>query len=212
MGYITAKKKNDYRHLLFDLPELTAIEAFKHPKPLFFFSHILAPHPPFTAWADCGPIRKPFSWKDRHKHTPTKKDNDIDAWRLLYKNQMFCVHKKVIEGIDAILNVDQNAIIIIQGDHGAKSLLQSTLPFNKWSKSEFTESFGILNALRLPESVHHLLHPSISPVNTFRLVFSAITTGQFDMLENKSFYVDRSDQDNWKVLPSPWSAHISPRS
>ena len=212
MGYITAKKKNEYSHLPFDLPELTAIEAFKHPKPLFFFSHILAPHAPFRAWADCGPIRKPFSLKDTNMHTPTKKDNDIDAWRLLYKNQMFCVHKKVIEGIDAILNVDQNAIIIIQGDHGAKSLLQSTLPFNKWSKSEFTESFGILNALRLPESVHHLLHPSISPVNTFRLVFSAITTEQFDMLENKSFYVDESVQDNWKVVLSPWSAHISPRS
>jgi hypothetical protein len=202
LGYITAEKKNGSSHINFTVPELTAIEAFKHPKPLFLFSHILPPHAPYRVWADCGPIRKSFSRADLDKHTPNK-DNDIDAWRLLYKNQMFCVQNKMIEGIDTILKVDQNAIIIIQGDHGAKSLLQSGLPFNKWSKSQFIESFGILNALRLPESVHHLLHPSISPVNTFRLVFSAITTEQFDMLEDKSFYVDRSDKANWKIIPAP---------
>jgi hypothetical protein len=46
----------------------------------------------------------------------------------------------------------------------------------------------VLNAYYLPGVNAQLLYPSITPVNTFRLVFDQYFGGQFGLLEDKSYY------------------------
>lgn len=98
-----------------------------------------------------------------------KPDDSIQG----YINAVSFIDKKIIDIIDQILmNTEPKPIIIIQGDHGREA-------------SEY--EFGILNAYYLPEGGDTLLYPTISPVNSFRLVFNYYFSAKFDFLPDKSF-------------------------
>ena len=57
----------------------------------------------------------------------------------------------------------------------------------------------LFNALKVPESVQYLLYPSLSPVNTFRVVFSSLTEQPFNLIKDK-YYLGHLGQ----VEPVPW--------
>ena len=62
-------------------------------------------------------------------------------------------------------------IIIIQGDHGFGEGI----------------NFPILNAYYLPGLPSGVLYPSISPVNTFRVVFNQYFGGHYPLLPDESY-------------------------
>jgi hypothetical protein len=76
-------------------------------------------------------------------------------------------------------------IIIIQGDHGPAAYLN-------WSKppreSDLRERMTILNAYLLPGVDTQAISNSISPVNTFKVVFNEYFGTQYDLLPNESYY------------------------
>ena len=47
---------------------------------------------------------------------------------------------------------------------------------------------GILNAYHLPNGGNSLLYPSVSPVNTFRVIFNYYLGADFDLLEDRSYW------------------------
>lgn len=49
------------------------------------------------------------------------------------------------------------------------------------------QKMGVLNAYYLPNVEKSLLYPSITPVNTFRLVFNLYFNTNFELLPDKSF-------------------------
>jgi hypothetical protein len=52
---------------------------------------------------------------------------------------------------------------------------------------------GILNAYYLPNFDKKLLYPSITPVNSFRLVFNSYFDGTFELLPDENYaFVDES--------------------
>jgi hypothetical protein len=65
-------------------------------------------------------------------------------------------------------------IIILQGDHGP------------WLQPK-TKRFWILNAYYFPGN-QDKLYSTISPVNTFRLVFNTYFGGKYDMLKDTSYF------------------------
>lgn len=141
----------------------------------FTFSHNLPPHPPFIFRRD-----------------GTLKSSDLSqgdkAWRAKdhYIDQLVYINKVVEEVIDSILSQSSvEPIIIIQGDHGPASLFESRAEF---SPMFGFERAGILNAYYLPEYCRLGLYESISPVNTFRLVFDRCLGIDFDLLEDKSYF------------------------
>jgi hypothetical protein len=70
-------------------------------------------------------------------------------------------------------------IIIIQGDHGFWGDADKRLP--------------ILNAYYLPEKdVSGLLYPTITPVNSFRVILNTYFNGQFELLPDKIYPTIRS--------------------
>jgi hypothetical protein len=160
--------------------------------PTFAFAHVYVPHPPFIF--------------DRKGNFPGYGEEELYfPWRPkeAYTDQVYFVNQLVEDLIDSILDQSENPpIIVIQGDHG---------PDSSWLRSR--ERLPILNAYYLPEGGEEYLYPTITPVNTFRLIFDLYFGTGFGLLEDKSFlspynayfdlceiagiYPDDSDQDLW---------------
>ncbi|MDA1101628.1 MAG: hypothetical protein O2967_21925 [Proteobacteria bacterium] len=107
--------------------------------------------------------------------------------KMRYANDIRCVNPTVIDLVDTILANDTDPIIIIQSDHGPTYLHDWSTPF--WPDDHYRERYGILNAIRLPNRCRHQLYPTMSPVNTFRIVLECVDGRPRGLLEDVSFSV-----------------------
>ncbi len=95
---------------------------------------------------------------------------DYDA----YRDQVIFANKRLLEIVKSILaNSDPKPIIVIQGDH---------------SYFFGPSRVKILNAYYLPESSDRVLYPTITPVNTFRLIFNTYFGENHKLLPDVSKY------------------------
>ena len=62
------------------------------------------------------------------------------------------------------------------------------LDFDNLENSYVPERFGILNAYYVPDQAYQRLYPSITPVNSFRVILSQFLGASFDLLEYESYY------------------------
>jgi hypothetical protein len=110
---------------------------------------------------------------------------DLDEYLSRYPAQVQFVNQKMEKVIDSILtNSSQPPVIIIQGDHGPGSRLDWDSP----GRSCLWERTPILNAYHLPGEGADLLYPSISPVNTFRVVLNAYFGTDLPLLPDKTYF------------------------
>ncbi len=143
----------------FSLSKLS--EQANNNSPKFVFVHILAPHPPFVFDSSGNPITPdmPYMLWDTPSYLETPE------YRGFYKNELTYLNQLVIEATKGILaNSNRKPIIIIQGDHGPGSSLN-------WQSIELTcvkERISILNVF-YPSSMSSL-YPTITPVNSFRII------------------------------------------
>lgn len=82
-------------------------------------------------------------------------------------------------------------IIILQADEGPipKRYLDELLDFN-WrhaTEKEFRQKMGILNAYYLPGVNKDILYPSITPVNSFRVIFNLYFNTNIELLPDESY-------------------------
>jgi len=93
---------------------------------------------------------------------PINEDNDG------YIASVQFTSRRIIEVIDQILSKSsQPPVIILQADHGIGTGLSK---------------YKILNAYYLPEGGDNEIYPTITPVNTFRVVLNIYAEGSFDLL------------------------------
>ena len=88
-------------------------------------------------------------------------------------------------------------IIILQGDEGPyPERYQAADRSFRWEQAtdaEIRQKFGILNAYYLPDVDSSPLYPSITPVNSFRLVFDLYFGTNLGLLPDRCYaYVDYS--------------------
>jgi hypothetical protein len=102
--------------------------------------------------------------------------------------------EEVVGGI--LSRSDIEPIIIVQGDHGTRS---SNIDLDKAGEPPFFERGGILNAIYLPADCRSSLYPTMTPVNTFRLVFNECLGTQFQMEEDTTFW---RTADNARFVPA----------
>jgi hypothetical protein len=152
--------------------------------PFFMFVHIMAPHPPFVFGADGEPVEPDYLF------------SMVDADRLhggnaaalpdyiaRYRAQLAFLNTKILTALDSILKGSpEPPIIVLQGDHGSRTYTD----FDRPEASYFKENLAILNAYHLPGDGRSLVYPSISPVNTFRLIFKHYFGAELDLLEDRS--------------------------
>lgn len=137
---------------------------------------MLVPHPPFVFDEDGNFV----NLEDERKNS--RKTN--------YINQLQYTNKKIMELIDTILTESKTKpIIIIQSDEGPypKGYGYKVENPERFKISDMRHKFAILNAFYLPDTDKSLLYPSITPVNTFRLVFNLYFGTDYDLLPDKHY-------------------------
>ena len=80
-------------------------------------------------------------------------------------------------------------IIILQGDHGYAAGVQYARLLN-------------LNAYYLPGNGKQLVYPTITPINSFRLIFNAYFGGKYPMLADKGYWLGTGDHTNLIEVPN----------
>ena len=151
---------NRFNENMRHLPDIVDI-----PGPTFTFNHNLPPHPPNIF--------------DQMGNRP----KDVNGPG--YIDQLVYVSKRVEEAVDEILERSSTEpVIIIQADHGQSNYSGDV---NNLNRLAFDAGSLILNAYYLPEYCRSSLYPTITPVNTFRLVFNECLGADFDLLEDRTY-------------------------
>jgi hypothetical protein len=147
-----------YQLDLYQLNQLDQITRVAGKK--FFYAHLLTTHPDFT-FTPTGE-KRPFALETKQAY----------AEQVIYTNQ------RILQVIKTILTQSKTPpIIILQGDHGYGGY-----------EDLGTERFKILNAYYLPRSGKDKLYPEITPVNTFRLIFSEYFGMEYPFLPDRSIW------------------------
>jgi hypothetical protein len=135
--------------------------------PKFVFVHMVIPHPPFVFAPDGSPI-DPAQFLNEDGLYPQ------DKYYSGYRSQAAFISSQMEKVVSTILSESSTPpVIVIQGDHAP------------WLQTG-SDQFKILNAYYLPGH-SDLLYPSISPVNTFRLILDAYLGADYPLLEDISY-------------------------
>jgi hypothetical protein len=143
--------------------------------PTFTLAHIVLPHPPYVLDRDGQIINRASALRGTWNGDEAKRG---------YIEQLRFVNRRIVEIIDRIVERSDDAIIIIQGDHGPfANKLRNEGPVQAESAR-----LAILNAYRVPGQIRSKLYPSISPVNSFRLLFAGLRGEDLELLPERHFY------------------------
>ena len=164
-------EKRDRRHRERILFQLEQLEKIPTiPGPKFVFVHIITPHWPYIF----GPNGEPV-----HEHPDSKSG---------YRNQVIFINQQILPILENMLAASETPpIIVIQGDHGAVQV-------------DPKRRMSILNAYYLPGGGDVLIYEGISPVNTFRLIFSYYFGLDIPLLEDVSNYSSYEEPYNYQLV------------
>jgi hypothetical protein len=169
--------------------QLTVLNAFdavgaiaKMPEPTFSFVHITIPHPPFL-------FDEKGNWLDS---TAIEASGDVYLDREHYVDQLAFTGRRALQAIDSILaRSSKPPIIVLAGDHGSTTRLGHPDvwgPPERMGVDAVRERMGILNAYHFPDKDYDALYPTITPVNSFRLIFRQYFGLDYPALPDNSFY------------------------
>lgn len=173
----------DYRErILGTFSKLGKMHKIKGPK--FIFAHIISPHPPHVFGPNGEKVIRP----------ELKMQGRVWVQRKHYLDELTFINKKIEKLIDEILSKsDVSPIIILQADHGTASTfyypdLKTQARWEHPTETNLKERMGILNAYHLPAGGNDLLYDSITPVNTFRLIFNYYFDTDYKLLDDYVYY------------------------
>jgi hypothetical protein len=180
---ILDKRSECWKRIMYKFDKLAEIPNMK--EPTFVFAHMIIPHYPYVFNAD-------GTFLERHiEETRSRKRKYVD--------QVKFVNKKIRKLVDQLLSKSEiPPIIIIQADEGPyPDRYEANLSCFNWAKAtndELKEKMGILNALYLPDVDKRLLHPSMTQLNTFRIVFNCYFKTKMKLLPD----------ENWVSINGSW--------
>lgn len=157
--------------------------------PTFTFAHFAIPHPPYVF----GTGGEKYSFAQIILREGMKK-------KEYYVEQLTFLNKKLIKLIDILLEKSESPpIIILQGDHGPRPRWRGDITrLPQPEEGEFInyadEVTGILNAYYLPDvDKEDILYPSITPVNTFRVVLKSYFNAPMELLADRNYILRDHD-------------------
>lgn len=159
------QNRNHYERILYVLDTLEDVPDL--PRPKFVFVHLVSPHPPYVFNTD-------GSYKSKDEIDPEQ--SEFEQYREDYLDQVKYLNSRLIPILDSIFEKSEvEPIIIIQSDTGPKEV--STV-----------QRMRILNAIYFPEYNMDDFWASISPINTFRVLMNTYFDGEFEQLEDASYF------------------------
>lgn len=177
---------NDHRkRVLFELESIAKVP--KMPGPKFVFMHILIPHDPFVFGKNCEPIAE--TEVEKHDHVTN------------YLNQLNCANINIMKMIDDILaRSAKPPVIVLQSDEGPfpmKTPLPDKESWGTATDATLREKYPILNAYYMPGVSNKELYQSITPVNSFRVIFNVYFDTKLPLLPDRN-YVFQDNQNFYK--------------
>ncbi len=144
--------------------EITQLSLKKNRTPHFIYVHTNIPHHPYLIDSTGADIEPQFRMDTSHNG---------------YIKQLAFTNTYLKKWVTQIRKYDSLAIIILQGDHGFRAFPKEQ---NK------TDAFKILNAIYFPDQNYKSLYPTISSVNTFRVVLNNYFQQNLPLLRDSSFF------------------------
>jgi hypothetical protein len=183
LGQIDGQRYRDRTRLVFG-----SMDKLAHmPGPKFVFIHLIPPHPLFVFGSDGSPTN-PALFMD--EYGIYSQENYYRG----YRNQVEYISSQLEKAVTTLQTVSAiPPIIILQGDHGP------------WLQTG-SDQFKILNAYYLPGQ-NDLLYPTISPVNTFRLIFDTYLGADYPLLEDLSYASPVPLVFNFSKVSNPCPGH-----
>jgi len=181
--YVKIFEDNRRELLLCHFSTLTEVYKITN-EPIFVFSHITIPHPPYVF----GP--------NGEKITPKSLElGDTIRDKEGYIGQLQYTNKLVEDTIEEILTkYDIPPVIIIQGDHGSS---ESELSWETLDDDSLKERFSILNTFLVTENEDEIFYETITPVNTFRILFNHIFNDKYDLLKDRQYVAEQEEPWNF---------------
>ncbi|NLN77480.1 MAG: LTA synthase family protein [Armatimonadetes bacterium] len=165
------------KHTNYAFDQLAQIPKIK--QPTFTFAHIVCPHTPFV-----------FKANGNAPDEDQIPESYMDRGKLLYPDQLQYVNKRITQVVDTIIAESEVApIIVIQADHGVRFLSPKWVSQKEYGPGEAENIRSIFNAYYLPDGGDKPLYPSISPVNSFRLIFNYYFGADYKLLEDSTHEV-----------------------
>lgn len=166
---------------LFILDKLDRLSYIKEPK--FVFVHLIVPHPPYVFGSTGGPVAP-------ENTGTTRSENDV----IRYRDQVIFISNRMKEILPMIIaNSARPPVIMLLGDHGP------TIPGSPSTRMKNLSAYYVPGA-NIP------LYPTITPVNSFRMIFNAYFDQDLPLLEDVSFYSSYDDPFSYKTIPNTCGA------
>jgi hypothetical protein len=154
-------------------------------QPVFVFSHLLSPHPPFV-WDQAGqPVNadRPFHLYDGDDFM--RLGGTYEEYISGYRGQVRFINSRVLVLVDDIIaRATRPTVIVLQADHGARIAGGEQVSM----QSRMRNYFSIFNALRLPGVPDTVLYDRLSPVNNFRVVLDRYFDAKLPLLQDRSYF------------------------
>lgn len=168
------------QRILYIFDSLKTVPTLAGPK--FVFVHVYSPHGP-TVFGANGEKVNP---QEYDLEEVLEAGLNRGTYTSGYRGELTYLNKLLIEAIDSILSTSERPpIIVLQGDHGPRAHLD-------WGSVENTclkERMSVFNAYYLPnENGKATLYDTITPVNSFRIIFNAYFGTDLDLLEDRSYF------------------------
>lgn len=163
----------DMKRILYQFEELEKIGAQKN-GPKFVFSHSLSTHPPF--------------YFDSQGNLMQAQEKASRPLKELYEKSIAFTNRRLKKIVDTILAGSRRpVVIIIQADEGpwADILGDARVARNLYRRSQLKAS--IFNAYYVSPACKAQLYNTISPVNTFRIIFNHYFNTRLPLLPDRVF-------------------------
>ena len=149
----------------------------KTTQPIFVYAHFALPHDPFVLNAN----------GDLQIFEET--DSNYEESKKAYIEQLKFANKMTMDVIDDILlDTNRKAIIIIQSDHGERTKINWKNPTEEMIK----QGLNNINAIYFPNATNNFSYEKISNVNSFRIIFNEYFNTEFELLDDKYFWMESS--------------------
>jgi hypothetical protein len=182
-------RRREYNRVKFQFEQLEGTGELGGPK--FVFAHILCPHHPYVF--------------DRHGNFVTEEQEMRGEVEELYVDQLVYVNTRLMALLDKLLSgpVESHPVIVLQSDEGPYPGIPG-----RWTRNPRPETlkrkFRNLSAYYVPGLANSGLYQTITPVNSFRLIFNSYFNAGFPLLPDKNFgfrnlnhirdFIDLTDQ------------------
>jgi hypothetical protein len=186
--FIKEYRKAQWERTLYQFDKLSEIPKMK--EPTFVFAHLLIPHDPYVF--------------DQEGNYLTLEEEKKRSEIVNYVDQLIFANSKVKALVDELLsNSEVPPIIILQSDEGPHPeryvLDEENFKWEEATEAELRLKMGILSAFYLPNVDNSVLYPSITPANTFRLVFNLYFDANFELLPDR-IYAFHSNRYQYKFF------------